>query len=140
VTSARSGQDVVVDVHTGHHVPARAAARAAAFARRWAEAGSGSVRHATVVLSIDEHWPGERRHHVEVAIDTAGQHLRGFAAGRTFAEALDELDRTLRRRLRNAHAWARPAPDPAAPGPRTEGGSRDDVCVDGPTGVAGRRR
>src|SRR4051812_13468557 len=48
-----------------------------------------------------------RRGQVEIVVDTVGIYVRGFAAGVTFGEALDELDRTLRRRLSYARERAR---------------------------------
>jgi hypothetical protein len=100
---------VAVEVRAETGVPAEATARAVELVRKLATASGRSVRYASVALSVDDQWPGRRRNQVEATIDSVGLYFRGFAAAATFAEALIELDETLRHRLENARDRLRPA-------------------------------
>jgi ribosome-associated translation inhibitor RaiA len=105
-------QDIDVEVHADRAVPPAATARAVELVRRLVRAGGRQTRYATVALGVDDQWPGRCSSQVEIVVDMVGIHVRGFAAGTTFTEALDELDPKLERRLGDARdrVRARTAP------------------------------
>ena len=94
--------DIDVEVHADAAVPTAATARAVGLVRRLAAASGRRVRYAAVTLGVNDQWPGRRSSQAEIVIDAGGIYVRGFAAGITFAEALDELERKLERRLGDA--------------------------------------
>ena len=97
---ASSGeQDIVVEVHADEAVPVAATARAVELVQRLATASGRQIQYAAVALGVNDEWRGRRSSQVEIVVDTVGIYVRGFAAGATFGEALDELDRKLERRL-----------------------------------------
>jgi hypothetical protein len=95
-------RDVLVEVRADKCVPAGAVAEAVALVRGLAAHGGRHVCYAAVALGVDRDWPGRCRHHVEATLDASGLSIRGFAAGATPREALDELHRTLLLRLGSA--------------------------------------
>ncbi len=99
--------DLAVEVRTEGAVPPAAADGATRLLRRLAEDSGRPVRYAGVVLSTDAAWPGRLRHQVEATLETVGLRVRGFAAGATFAEALDELEPLLHHRLDQARVRQR---------------------------------
>lgn len=114
---ASSGeQDIDVEVRADQAVPPAVTARAVDLVRRLATASGRQIQYAAVVLGVDDQWRGRLSSQVEIVVDTVGIYVRGFAAGATFGEALDELDRTLERRLGYARdrvrsrAGVRPGP------------------------------
>jgi hypothetical protein len=90
---------LTVEVRTEGSVPTAAADRAVRMVRLLAQAAGRPVRYAAVVLSVDPDWRGCRSHQVEATVEAVGLRVRGFAAGRDFAEAIAELDTLLRGRL-----------------------------------------
>jgi hypothetical protein len=68
---------VAVEVRAAIAVPAAATARAVELVRKLATASGGTVRYASVALSVDDQWPGRRRNQVEASIDTVGLYVRG---------------------------------------------------------------
>jgi len=90
--------DVDVEVRADRAVPPAATARAVELVRRLARGGR-QTQYAAVTLDVDDQWRGRRSRQVEIVVDMVGIYVRGFAAGATFTEALDELDRKLERRL-----------------------------------------
>jgi hypothetical protein len=92
-------QDIDVEVRADEAVPPAATERAVELVRRLATASGRQIRYAAVALGVDDQWRGRRTSQVEVVMDTVGIYVRGFGAGVTFSEALDELDRKLERRL-----------------------------------------
>lgn len=111
--------DIYVEVHADGAVPAAATARAVDLVRRLATASGRQIRYAAVTLGVNDQWRGRRSSQAEIVIDAVGIYVRGFAAGVTFAEALDELERKLERRLGYARdrvrARARPRSTPVHP-------------------------
>ena len=67
--------------------------------RRLARADGRQTQYASVTLDVDDQWRGRLSRQVEIVVDMVGIYVRGLAAGATFTEALDELDRKLERRL-----------------------------------------
>jgi hypothetical protein len=100
-------QDIKVEVRTDGAVPPAAVTRAVALVRRLVRVSGRQIRYAAVALGVDDQWPGRCSSQVEIIIDTVGIYVRGFAAGATFSEALDDLDRKLDRRLGDARARVR---------------------------------
>lgn len=103
--------DIDIEVHADRAVPPAATARAVELVRHLAQAGGRQIQYATVALGVDDQWRGRRSSQVEIVVDMVGIYLRGFAAGTTFAEALDDLDRRLERRLRDARDRVRSRAD-----------------------------
>lgn len=100
---ASSGeQDIVVEVHADKAVPLAATVRAVELVRRLVATSGRQIQYAAVTLGVDDQWRGRRSSQVEIVVDTVGIYVRGFAAGATFSEALDELDRKLEQRLGDA--------------------------------------
>jgi hypothetical protein len=98
VSHSGAGRDVPVEVHADGSVSAPVSARAADLVRRLAAAVGRPVQYAAVILSVDRGRSGHRSR-VEATVQTVGLRVRGFAAGRTFDEALRDLDAVLWRRL-----------------------------------------
>jgi ribosome-associated translation inhibitor RaiA len=97
---ASSGeQDIDVEVRADQAVSPAVTARAVELVRRLATASGRQIQYAAVALGVDDQWRGRRSSQVEIVVDTVGIYVRGFAAGATFSEALDELERRLERRL-----------------------------------------
>jgi hypothetical protein len=96
--------DIRVEVRADGAVPPAAVARAVALVHRLVRASGRQIRYAAVTLGVDDQWRGRRSSQVEIIVDTVGIYVRGFAAGATFNEALDDLDQKLDRRLRDARA------------------------------------
>jgi hypothetical protein len=123
---ASSGeQDIDVEVRADQAVPPAVTARAVEVVRRLAMASGRQIQYAAVALGVDDQWRGRRSSQVEIVVDTVGIYVRGFAAGATFGEALDELERRLERRPVYARdrvrsrAGLRPGPPRSLPaGPR----------------------
>jgi hypothetical protein len=96
-SSGEHGIDV--EVRADRAVPATATVRAVELIRRLARSSGRQIQYAAVELGVDDQWRGRRSRQVEIVIDMVGIYVRGFAAGATFTEALDELDRNLERRV-----------------------------------------
>ena len=95
-----SGEDAIdVEVRADRAVPAAATARAVELVRHLARASGRQIQYARVALGVDDQWRGRRSSQVEIVVDMVGIYVRGFAAGATFSEALEELDRKLEQRL-----------------------------------------
>jgi hypothetical protein len=117
-------QDLDVEVRAEQAVPPAATARAVDLVRRLAAESGRQIQYAAVALGVDDQWRGRRSSQVEIVVDTVGIYVRGSAAGATFSEALDELDRKLERRLGYARDRVRSRagkraghPRPVLPGP-----------------------